>query len=98
MYIFDPRMPERPADNSKNLFSRVRTFLGDESGMVTVDFVVLTSAIVVTAVVTVISIGEGVTTANDRTAKCLSIQAKMYGKDIPYQKQLKRIRRRCARL
>ncbi len=98
MYIIDSRMPEKPADNSKNLFACVRTFLADEAGAVTIDLVVLTSAIVLAAVVIVITVGEGVTTANDKIAKCMTIQAKMYGKDISYQKQLKRIRRRCGRL
>jgi Flp pilus assembly pilin Flp len=60
----------------RNLF---KSFRADESGAVTVDWVVLTAAIVGLGLVVMQSVGGGVTDMTDKIAEQLSTSAVGYG-------------------
>jgi len=77
------------------LFARFRD---DQNAAVTVDWVVLVAAAIVLGAVAISTVGSATMTNSGVTAKCLKIQGKLISKDISYEKQLKRMRKRCGRL
>jgi len=52
----------------------IKTFLNDESGAVTVDWVVLTAAIVGLGIVVLTTVGEGTTTFADKISSHMATQ------------------------
>ncbi len=83
---------------SNRMRRRWRTFRHDESGATTVEFVVVTAMVVGLAVAVTAAIATGAQTGADRIAKCMEIQGKLIQKDISYEKQLKRMQKRCAKI
>jgi len=79
-------------------FYRKPRFWLDETGAATVSYVVLTAAAVFMATAVVVSVGSSVKEANANVRKCMRIQSKIMQRDIPYEKQLKRIRNRCKKI
>jgi len=75
-----------------------RRLLRSETGAVSVDWLVLTAAIVMLAFAVVSQVSGGTQELSGNVRKCVRIQAKLVAKDIPYEKQLKRIARRCSKL
>ena len=79
-------------------FRNASRFWQDETGAITVDYVVLTAAAVVMATTVVVMIGGSAKEASADVRKCMRIQGNLMQKDIPYEKQLRRIQRRCSRI
>ncbi len=73
-------------------------FLCSESGAVTVDWVVLTTAVLSLGIAAAAQVGAGAQEVSADTKKCLRIQANLIKKDIPFKKKQKRAARRCRRL
>lgn len=72
--------------------------LRSEAGAVSVDWIVLTAATVMLSVAVLSQVSGGTQELSADLRKCLKIQAKLVAKDIPYERQQKRIIRRCSKL
>ncbi len=73
-------------------------FARDDSGAMTVDYVVLTAAIIGLSLVVLTSVGSATTEAAVRADKCLdNIGRKIQRDDLGYTQALRRAGRRCSR-
>ena len=77
---------------------RAARFRRDQDGAVTVDFIVLTAAVVGLGLAAASVIGAGTVKNSEKMEKCLNIQSRLHEKDLAYNKILKRITRRCGKL
>jgi hypothetical protein len=78
--------------------TRLLSFLSAESAAVTVDFVVLTATALTIGLSMATIIGDGAMTESDDINKCLRRSGNQLSKDISYDQQLERMRKRCAKL
>jgi hypothetical protein len=84
---------------SDRLLGLLRHFKSDTSGAVTVDFVVLTAAIVSIGVMAGSAISTGAESSTAKTEKCLTIVGKLAFKaNLSAKQKQRRIERRCGRL
>ena len=84
--------------NIQGPIAPLHRFARDESGAVTVDFVILVAAVLGLAIVTLNTVGTAVSAANNDTARCLKIQKNIMKRDLDYKTKLKRMGRRCGRI
>jgi len=75
-----------------------KAFAEDELGAVTIDFVVITAALLVLAVGGLSIVREGTSDSAGNVDRCMRIQGNLLSKDITYKKKLKRMANRCGRL
>lgn len=81
------------------LFRMLRRFKSDTSGAVTVDFVVLTAAVVSLGVAAAAAISSGTETSTAKSEKCMTIVGKVAMKEhLTAKQKQRRIQRRCAKL
>jgi len=79
--------------------NKLVVFRDDTSGATTVEFVVLTAAIIGLGIAVATSIGAGATEASGDTKTCLrSLGNKVTNDNLSYQVALRRAARRCQRL
>ena len=90
--------PHRPT-GLRRLALMLRRFGSDTSGAVTVDFVVLTAAVVSLGVSAGIAITEGVETSTERSQKCMKIiEKQLFKKNLTATQAAKRINKQCKKL
>ena len=81
------------------LLRMLRRFKSDTSGAVTVDFVVLTAAVVSLGVAAGAAISSGAETSTAKSEKCMTIVGKVAMKEhLTAKQKQRRIQRRCAKL
>lgn len=85
------------------LFCYFRRFRRDTNGAVTVDWVVLTAALVGLAIAVLTQVAGGVTTASDKVERCTNIIRNQVVRDYSsdnrgYEWRLARAQRNCGRL
>lgn len=78
----------------------IARFFADTCGAVVVDWVILTAAIAGISIAVASVASDGLQNSSRDIKRCMKIQGKMWTKDnnATYQKRLKRIKRRCAKL
>ena len=81
------------------LLGLLRNFKSDTSGAVTVDFVVITAAIVSLGVMAGAAISTAAETSTEKTENCLAIVGKLAFKEhLTAKQKQRRIGRQCGRL
>ncbi|PQO24230.1 hypothetical protein C2I36_03900 [Rhodobacteraceae bacterium WD3A24] len=65
------------------LFNLIKTFRDDESGAVTVDWVVLTAAIVGLGIAVIVAVGPGITNLADSISSSVSGTTVGYDENLP---------------
>lgn len=75
-----------------------RRFKRDIRGAITIDFVVITAALLLFAGAVLMQVKEGADESSKDVKKCMKIQGKLLSKDISYKKRLKRTQKRCGKL
>lgn len=75
-----------------------KSLLKDSSGAVTVDFVVITAALIVLSVGALAAVRGGLDNSTDNVRRCMTIQGNLMDRDLDYKTKLARTQRRCARL
>lgn len=76
----------------------LQRFRQDICGAITVDFVVLTAAILLIATSAVMQIKSGTTESTKDIKKCMKIQGKLLSKNKTYKKKLQLAQKRCGKL
>lgn len=90
------------ADRNSRLGFLIATYLAfrrNHSGAVTVDWVVLTAAIVGLSIAVLTSVSSGTTEISEDLATCTKRVGRLIAReDLDYDVRLRRIQRQCARL
>jgi len=90
---------KHPETTGDRLIRALRRFKSDTSGAVTVDFVVLTAAVVSLGVAAGAAISSGAETSTAKSEKCMTIVGKVAMKEhLTAKQKQRRIQRRCAKL